>query len=60
VKIIIHRNEDIQMKKHQDEMTKKKEKEIRHNKNIINEKEKYDKKMNENKEKLMQKYINLS
>ena len=57
MKIIIHRNEDIQTKKHQDEMTKKKEKEIRHNKNIINEKEKYDKKMNENKEKLMQKYI---
>ena len=51
MKIIIKRNEDIQMKKHEDEMTKKKEKELRHNKNIITEKEKFDKKMNENKEK---------
>lgn len=57
MKIIIKRNEDIQMKKHEDEMTKKKEKELRHNKNIITEKEKFDKKMNENKEKVMQKYI---
>ena len=55
--IIIKRNEDIQMKKHEDEMTKIKEKELRHNKNIITEKEKFDKKMNENKEKVMQKYI---
>ena len=57
MKIIIKRNEDIQMKKHEDEMTKIKEKELRHNKNIITEKEKFDKKMNENKEKVMQKYI---
>ena len=45
------------MKKHEDEMTKKKEKELRHNKNIITEKEKFDKKMSENKEKVMQKYV---
>lgn len=38
-------------------MTKKKEKELRHNKNIITEKEKFDKKMSENKEKVMQKYV---
>ena len=45
------------MKKHEDEMNKSKEKEIRHNKNVITEREKYDKKLNENHEKMMKKYV---
>lgn len=45
------------MKKHEDEMNKSKEKEIRHNKNVITEREKYDKKLNENQEKMMKKYV---
>ena len=41
--IFIKRNESIQMKKHEREMNKIKEQEIRHNKNIILEQEKFEK-----------------
>ena len=55
--IFIKRNESIQMKKHEREMNKIKEQEIRHNKNIILEQEKFEKKENDNKDKIMKKYI---
>ena len=45
------------MKKHEREMNKIKEQEIRHNKNIILEQEKFVKKENDNKDKIMKKYI---
>ena len=45
------------MKKHEREMNKIKEQEIRHNKNIILEQEKFEKKENDNKDKIMKKYI---
>ena len=51
------RNEQVQNKKHEREMNKIKEQEIRHNKNITLEKEKFEKKENDNKDKIMKKYI---
>ena len=51
------RNENIQKKKHELELNKIKESEIRHNKNVLNEKEKCEKKANDNQEKLMKKYV---
>ena len=45
------------MKKHEREMNKIKEQAIRHNKNIILEQEKFEKKENDNKDKIMKKYI---
>ena len=57
VNIFIKRNEQVQMKKHEREMNKIKEQEIRHNKNIILEKEKFEKKENDNKDKIMKKYV---
>ena len=51
------RNENILKKKHELELNKIQESEIRHNKNVLNEKEKCDKKANDNQEKLMKKYV---
>ena len=51
------RNENIQKKKHERELNKIQESEIRHNINVKNEKEKYEKKANDNQEKLMKKYV---
>ena len=51
------RNEENKKRKHELEMDKIQESEIRHNKNVMNEKEKIQKKNNENHEKLMQKYV---
>ena len=51
------KNKDIQRKKHEIELNKIQESEIRHNKNVLNEKEKFDKKVHENHEKLMKKYV---
>ena len=51
------RNENIRKKKHDLELNKIQESEIRHNKNVMNEKEKFEKKENDNKEKLMRKYV---
>ena len=47
------RNENIQKKKHERELNKIQESEISHNINVKNEKEKYEKKANDNQEKLM-------
>ena len=51
------RNENIRKKKHDLELNKIQESEIRHNKNVMNEKEKFEKKANDNQEKLMRKYV---
>lgn len=51
------RNENRQKRKHEIEVNKLIKSEIRHNKNVLNEKEKFEQKANDNKEKLMQKYI---
>ena len=40
-----------------DQLNKIQESEIRHNKNVLNEKEKCEKKANDNQEKLMKKYV---
>ena len=55
--IFIKRNENLQLRRHESEVNKIKEQEIRHNKNIIMEKEKFEKKEKENQEKIMQKYV---
>ena len=47
----------MQKKKHEIELNKLQKSEIRHSKNVMNEKEKFDQKANDNKEKLMKKYI---
>ena len=47
----------MQLRRHESEVNKIKEQEIRHNKNIIMEKEKFEKKEKENQEKIMQKYV---
>ena len=51
------RNENIQKKKHESELNKIHESEIRHSKNVLLEKEKFEQKVNDNKEKLMKKYV---
>ena len=51
------RNESNQKKKHESEVNKLIKSEIRHNKNVLSEKEKFEQKENDNKEKLMKKYI---
>ena len=51
------RNENIQKKKHESELNKLIKSEERHIKNVLIEKEKFEQKANDNKEKLMQKYI---
>ena len=51
------RNENKRKKKHDLELNKIQESEIRHNKNVMNEKEKFEKKANDNQEKLMRKYV---
>ena len=57
VETLKQRNEENKKRKHELEMDKIQESEIRHNKNVMNEKEKIQKKNNENHEKLMQKYV---
>ena len=47
----------MQKKKHEIELNKLIKSEIRHNKNVLIEKEKFEQKANDNQEKLMQKYI---
>ena len=47
----------MQKKKHEIELNKLQKSEIRHSKNVMNEKEKFQQKANDNKEKLMKKYI---
>ena len=47
----------MQKKKHESELNKLIKSEERHSKNVLNEKEKFEQKANDNKEKLMQKYI---
>ena len=47
----------MQKKKHEIELNKLQKSEIRHSKNVMNEKEKFEQKANDNKEKLMKKYI---
>ena len=51
------RNEINQKKRHETELNKLIKSEIRHNKNVLNEKEKFEQKANDNQEKLMKKYI---
>ena len=51
------RNENIQKKKHEIELNKIQESEIRHNKNVIIEREKFEQRVNDNQEKLMKKYV---
>ena len=51
------RNEENRKRKHESEMNKIQESEIRHNRNVMNEKEKIQKKKDENHEKLMRKYV---
>ena len=57
VEALKERNEENNRRKHELELNKKQESEIRHNKNIANEKEKIRKKASENQKKLMQKYV---
>ena len=57
VESLKERNENIQKRKHEREKTKIQESEMRHNINVMNEKEKYEKKANDNQEKLMKKYV---
>ena len=51
------RNEIIQKKKHESEINKILASKVRHNKNVLTENSKYEQKLNNNKEKLMKKYI---
>ena len=55
--ILIKRNEDIHIKKHENEVNKLKEQEIRHNNNINLEKEKFQQRAKDNQEKIMKKYV---
>ena len=57
VNILIKRNEDIHIKKHENEVNKLKEQEIRHNNNINLEKEKFQQRAKDNQEKIMKKYV---
>ena len=51
------RNEHMQKKKHEIELNKLIKSEIRHSRNVMNEKEKFEQRANDNQEKLMKKYI---
>ena len=57
VNILIKRNEDIHIKKHENEVNKLKEQEMRHNNNINLEKEKFQQRAKDNQEKIMKKYV---
>ena len=49
----------MQMRRHESEVNKLRQQEIRHNNNIILEKEKFDKKEKDNQKKIMQKYVKI-
>ncbi len=51
------RNLTMHMKRHESEVNKIKEQEMRHKKNVVLEKEKYEKNLEKNREKIMKKYI---
>ena len=53
----IKRNENIQIRRHESEINKLKQQEIRHNKNKNLEKEKYENKLNENQKNILKKYV---
>lgn len=55
--IFIKRNENIQLRRHESEVNKLKQQEIRHNNNIILEKEKFEQRALNNQKKIMQKYV---
>ena len=57
VNILIRRNEDIQLKKHENDVNKLREQELRHSNNIALEREKFQQRAKENQEKIMKKYV---
>ena len=57
MELLRERNEIFHKKRHEKELNKIVESEMRHTHNVLNEKEKFEKKVKDNKEKLMKKYV---